>query len=66
MMTIKELREKKTEALQQELDELLQELFKLRMQRGMGQATRPHLFKNAKHQVARIKTILNEKARTAA
>jgi large subunit ribosomal protein L29 len=65
MMTIKELREKNTETLQKELNEVLQELFKLRMQRGVGQATRPHLFKNAKRQVARIKTILNEKVRAA-
>jgi large subunit ribosomal protein L29 len=65
MMTVKELREKNTDILQKELNELLQELFKLRMQKGVGQATRPHLFKNAKRQVARIKTILNEKARAA-
>lgn len=60
-MEIAELRKKTPEALQQELVESSEELFKLKMQQGMRQKIRPDAFKVVRRQIARIKTILNEK-----
>lgn len=65
-MKTADLRKKKTEELNQEMLELSEELFKLRMQKGAGQVARPHVFKNVRRNIARIKTILNERAREAA
>ncbi len=61
-MKAAELRNKSTQELQQELTELYREQFNLRMQHGTGQAPRPHQFGRVKKDIARIKTILNEKA----
>lgn len=62
-MKAAELREKSVDALKEELLELRREQFKLRMQLGMGETPRPHQFKRARLDIARIKTILNEKER---
>lgn len=61
-MKTSELREKSVEELQSEMTALLKEQFNLRMQRGSGQDVKPHLFKNARRGIARIKTLINEKA----
>jgi len=61
-MKASELREKSVEELNTELLSTLEEQFKLRMQSASGQETQSHLFKQARRNVARIKTILNEKA----
>jgi len=60
-MNTNELREKTADELQSELLALLKEQFNLRMQRGLGQTPKPHLFGNVKKQIARVKTILREK-----
>lgn len=65
MMKAQEYRQKSSEDLNKELIELNTELFKLKMQKGMGQVARPHAFKQIKRQVARIKTILNERVKSA-
>lgn len=62
-MKAAELREKSVDALKQELLELRREQFNLRMQQGMGETARPHSFKRVRHDIARVKTILNEKER---
>lgn len=62
-MKIEELRKKTTEELNKELVELRKEQFNLRMQRGMGQVPKPHLYKKVRHTIARVKTILTEKER---
>lgn len=64
-MKATELREKSTDALKAELLELRQEQFKLRMQDGMGESVRPHLHKRVRRDIARVKTLLNEKGREA-
>ena len=61
-MKASELRQKSTEELQKELNSLLREQFNLRMQRGSGQQPRPHLFNRVRKDIARINTVLNEKA----
>lgn len=59
-MKANELRQKDRQALEKELYELLREHFNLRMQRGMGQVSRPDQFSKVKKNIARVKTVLNE------
>lgn len=61
-MNASDLRNKSVVDLNKELMERLRELFSLRMQNGTGQLTRPHQVKVVRRSIARIKTILNEKA----
>lgn len=61
-MKATELREKSVEELNAELISTLEDQFKLRMQTASGQQTQAHLFKQTRRHVARIKTILKEKA----
>jgi large subunit ribosomal protein L29 len=56
-----ELAQKSVDELKTELIELLKEQFNLRMQRGMGQTPKPHLFKKVRRNIARVKTILKQK-----
>jgi large subunit ribosomal protein L29 len=61
-MNASELRRKSVEELKKELLESLREQFNLRMQRATGQLSKPHLFRDVRRKIARIKTVLNEKA----
>ena len=61
-MKATDLREKTVEELNKELLSTLEEQFKLRMQASSGQQVQTHLFKNGRRDIARIKTVLNEKA----
>lgn len=61
VISASELRQKSVDELQQELLALRREQFNLRMQRGSGQTSKPHLFKQARRSVARVKMVLSEK-----
>jgi len=61
-MKVSEIREKSVDEINKELMALLEEQFKLRMQKGTGQLARPHQMKNVRRNIARIKTILREKS----
>jgi large subunit ribosomal protein L29 len=61
-MKANDLREKSVDELNKELLALSREKFNLRMQQGTGQLTQPHQIKDARRNIARVKTILNEKA----
>ncbi len=61
-MKAQELREKSVEELNNELIEQLKEQFKLRMQASTGQLTQTHLLKQTRRDIARIKTVLSQKA----
>ena len=61
-MKANELRDKSVDELNGELKELYREQFNLRMQRGIGQMSQSHRFKAVRRDIARIKTILGEKA----
>ncbi len=61
-MKASELREKSVDELKTEMLANLEEQFKLRMQASSGQQVKTHLFKETRRNVARIKTILNQKA----
>ncbi len=63
-MNANDLRQKTVAELKAELDSLLREQFNLRMQKGTGQLSRPDQVKKVRRNIARIKTVLNEKART--
>ena len=57
-----ELREKTVEELNAELLKVLEDQFKLNMQHSTGQLGQSHLLKLARKDIARIKTVLSEKA----
>ena len=65
-MKTEELRDKSVKELNEELLELRKEQFNLRMQKGVGQATRVHQFKLNRKNIARVKTVMNEKAKQKA
>jgi large subunit ribosomal protein L29 len=65
-MKAKELRGKSPDELQTTLQELLKEQFNLRMQQGTGQLARHHQMGEVRRNIARIKTLLNEKSGNAA
>ena len=60
-MEAQELRSKNEGELRKELSELLQEQFNLRMQKGMGQLSHTHQIKRVRRDIARVRTVLNEK-----
>ena len=60
-MKATEIREKAAVDLVQELEALHKEQFNLRMQNATGQLTRSSEIKRVRRDIARIKTILNEK-----
>ena len=61
-MNVSELRGKSVEDLNKELLRLLEARFKMRMQKATGQLGQTHLLKAQRHDIARVKTILKEKA----
>jgi len=61
-MNATELREKTAEELNTELLSLTREQFNLRMQQATGQMSRPHQMKKVRRDIARLKTVLNEKS----
>lgn len=65
-MKTSELREKSIVELNDELTGLYREQFNLRMQRGTGQAARPDQFGKVRKNIARVKTLINEKAKSGA
>ncbi|MGF1529630.1 MAG: 50S ribosomal protein L29 [Candidatus Competibacterales bacterium] len=64
-MKVNELRQKSDEALRRELLESLREQFNLRMQKATGQLSKPHLFQQVRRKIARIKTLLQERAQSS-
>lgn len=65
-MEAKDLRGKSAVELKEELLKLRREQFNLRMQRATGQAARPDQFGKVRKDIARVKTVLGEKARAEA
>ena len=60
-MKATELREKSAEQLNEQLLTLLRDQFNLRMQKATGQLGQSHLLKQVKRDIARVKTVLNQK-----
>lgn len=61
-MKAQDLREKSVEELNAELMNLLREQFNLRMQAATGQLQQTHTLKAVRRDIARVKTVLTEKA----
>jgi large subunit ribosomal protein L29 len=59
---IKDLRELSVEDLNQKEKAFKEELFNLNYQRRFGRVEKPHRFRTLKKDIARIKTLLKEKA----
>jgi len=57
-----ELREKSAEDLGKDLLTLREDQFKLRMQKSTGQLGQSHLLQQNQRDIARVKTVLTEKA----
>ena len=64
-MKAEEIRALSSEEMQRKLIELKHELFNLRFQHEIGQLENPSTMKQAKRDIARIKTVLNEMALSA-
>ena len=60
-MKARELRGKSNEELQVELMQLRREAFNLRIQKGIGQTSRSSQIRFVRRNVARLKTVLNER-----
>lgn len=60
-MSTKELREKNTKELEDILKELGKKLHDFRFQMKAGKVKNPHTHSETKRDIARIKTVLNEK-----
>ncbi|MEL7255413.1 MAG: 50S ribosomal protein L29 [Pseudomonadota bacterium] len=65
-MTAAELREKTPDQLREELVNLKKEQFNLRFQAATGQLENPARMKTVRRDVARVLTVLSEKAAGAA
>jgi len=61
-MKASELRDKSVEDLNKRLLTLREEQFKLRMQKATGQLGQSHLLQQNQRDIARVKTVLGEKA----
>jgi large subunit ribosomal protein L29 len=62
---VKSLRGKDAKALNEELAALRREQFNLRMQAATGQATKPHLVRDVRKKIARLKTVLTQQVKAS-
>jgi large subunit ribosomal protein L29 len=65
-MKARELRGKSSEELQTELQSLLRAQFSLRMQKATQQLPNTSQIRKVRRDIARVRTLLSEKARTTA
>ena len=65
-MNAKELHDKSPDQLREELANLKKESFNLRFQQATGQLENPARLRSVKRDVARVHTVLNQKAKAAA
>ncbi len=66
MATIKDLRTKSNSELEKMVNDLKAELFTLRFQAATGQLEKPHRMKLIRKEIARAKTIMNDKQKKEA
>ena len=64
-MKASELRDLTPEELQLKYDEIRKELFNLRMQKATGQIERPLRLRDLRRDVARLRTVINERQKAA-
>jgi large subunit ribosomal protein L29 len=61
-MKVEEFRDLQVDELRQKEKELDDQLFRLRIQKSMGQLEAAHKVKSVRRDLARLKTVLREKA----
>lgn len=61
-MKSNDLRNQSTEELNKKLGDLLKDQFKYQMQKATGQLSQTHVLAQARKNIARVKTMLTEKA----
>jgi large subunit ribosomal protein L29 len=61
-MDINVIKGKSEVELREELKNLLQEQFNLRMQKGMGQLTNSNELRRVRRDIARVKTVITQKS----
>jgi large subunit ribosomal protein L29 len=62
-MKATDLRELDPNGLRERVAELEDEVFRLRIRKSMGQLEKPTIIRDARRNLARVKTILREKAK---
>lgn len=60
-MKVEELRNLKTEELNQQVKDLKEQLFTMRFQKASGQLENPSSIKNVRKSIARILTVIKER-----
>lgn len=60
-MNAREIREKSNEEILDEIEDLKEALFKLRLQKSSGQLENENVIKQTRHDIARCKTVLRER-----
>ena len=66
MASVNDYQAKSVSELKEELLNLRKEQFNLRMQKGMGQTTKPHLFSEVRRSIARLKMVMADKKQAGA
>jgi large subunit ribosomal protein L29 len=61
-MKSNDLRDQSTEELNKKLGDLLKDQFKYQMQKATGQLSQTHVLAQSRKNIARVKTMLSEKA----
>ena len=64
-MKASELREKDLDALGKEMEDLLRDQFNFRMQHATGQLGQNSELRRVRRSIARVKTVMNEKQKSA-
>lgn len=59
MSAIEKFRQMDKQGLEKELNELSEQLFKLRMQHATGQLEKTHMLKQTKKDIARVKMLIH-------
>ena len=60
-MKVKEIRELSTKEINEKIVSAKEELFNLRFQQATGSLEKPSRIRDLRHEVARLKTVLNER-----
>ena len=60
-MKVHEIRELNVDELKGKVKDLQDQVFRLRIQKAMGQLDAPHKMRDLRRELARVKTVLTEK-----
>jgi large subunit ribosomal protein L29 len=66
MTAVNDYQAKSVSELKDELLNLRKEQFNLRMQKGVGQVSKPHLFTEVRRNIARLKMVMADKQKMGA